>query len=196
VSGLSTRAIGRAAVREELAKVALPRFFDLGFDAVTFDDLAGAAGVSRSTFLRYFGSKEDVVLYVFDPLGDQMARALAARPHTEDEWTALRHAVTPAVDLLVRDPDAGLALLRLVWSTPALWARLHEKQASWRPALVDLLIERGSPEALLAVRTRVMAALGCLMVAFDRWVETDGREPLGALTDGTFEALAPAAIRD
>lgn len=197
MSGLSTRAIGRAAVREELAAVALPRFVDVGFDAVTFDDLAGAAGVSRSTFLRYFASKEDVVLHVFDPLGEQMAAALAARPRAEDDWRALRRAVDPAVQLIAADPEAGLTLLRLVWSTPALWARLHEKHGTWRPPLVDLLVQRSTASAakapaLLAVRTRVMAALGCLMVAFDAWIESGGAQPLEALTDGAFAALAPS----
>ena len=196
MSGLSTRAISRAAVRQELAAVALPRFVDVGFDAVTFDDLAGAAGVSRSTFLRYFASKDDVVLHVFDPLGEQMAAALSARPQAEEDWTALRRAVDPAVQLIVADPEAGLRLLRLVWSTPALWAGLHEKHGSWRPPLVDLLVERskasaGRAPALLAVRTRVMAALGCLMVAFDAWIESGGAQPLDALTDDAFAALAP-----
>ncbi|MFI1991607.1 TetR family transcriptional regulator [Actinoplanes sp. NPDC020271] len=193
MTGLSTRAIGRAAVRGELASIALPRFFDAGFDNVTFDDLATAAGVSRSTFLRYFGNKEDVVLFVFDPLGDAMSAALASRPATEDEWTALRRAVDPAVALLTREPGEGLALLRLVWNTPALWGRLHEKQASWRPALAGHLAERSGAGATspLALRTRAMAALGCLMVALDSWVDGNGRDDLGALTDLTFGALAP-----
>ena len=193
MKGLSTRAIGRAAIRDELGGIALPLFFDAGFDSVTFDDLATAAGVSRSTFLRYFGSKEDVVLFVFEPLGDAMSAALAARPAAEDEWTALRRAVDPAVALIVRDPGKGLALLRLVWDTPALWARLHEKQASWRPALVDRLSERSgaAPPSPLVLRTRVMAALGCLTVAFDIWIEGEGRDDLDVLADLTFGALAP-----
>lgn len=197
VRGLSTRAIGRAAVRDELAGIALPRFIDAGFDNVTFDDLATAAGVSRSTFLRYFGSKEDVVLHVFDPLGDAMSAALASRPAAEDEWTALRRAVGPALALLLRDPVQGLALLRLVWTTPALWARLHERQASWQPALVDRLSQRagtGAPSDLV-LRTRAMAAMGCLMVAFDSWVDSEGRDDLDALTDSTFGALAPATTK-
>jgi AcrR family transcriptional regulator len=195
MEGLSTRAIGRAAIRDELASIALPRFLDAGFDNVTFDDLATAARVSRSTFLRYFGSKEDVVLFVFDPLGDAMSAALASRPAAEDEWTALRRSVDPAVALLVRDPGEGLALLRLVWNTPALWGRLHEKQASWRAALVDRLSQRSGADtpSPLVLRTRVMAALGCLMVAFDSWVEGEGRDDLDVLADLTFGALAPAS---
>jgi AcrR family transcriptional regulator len=197
MEGLSTRAIGRAAIRDELADVALRRFVDAGFDNVTFDDLATAAGVSRSTFLRYFGSKEDVVLFVFDPLGDAMPAALAARPDDEDPWVSLRRSVDPAVALLVREPTRGLTLLQLAWTTPALWGRLHEKQGSWRPALVDRLTDRAGPDgpSPLVLQTRVMAALGCLMVAFDSWVGNDGRDDLAGLVDLTFGALAPTNAR-
>lgn len=192
MDGISTRAIGRAAIRDELGSLALRRFLDAGFDPVTFGDLASRAGVSRSTFLRYFGSKEEVVLYVFDALEDQMASALAARPTSEDDWTALRAAVAPAVALLEDDTDNGFARIRLVWSTPALSARLHEKQAGWRPALVDILSRRSEHSApTIALRTRAMAALGCVMVAYDGWVESDGAARLASLADDAFAALAP-----
>jgi AcrR family transcriptional regulator len=194
---MSTRAIGRAAVRDELGSIGLRCFLESGFDAVTFEDLAGRAGVSRSTFLRYFGSKEDVVLHVFDPLGEQMAQALGERPESEDTWTALRHAVRPAVALIEDDSEAGLARLDLVWSTPALWARLHEKQATWREGLAAVLVEREASSQLrrIAVQTLVMAALGCVIVAYDGWVESGGVERLGDLVEDAFAALAPGAVR-
>ncbi|UHH16380.1 TetR/AcrR family transcriptional regulator [Streptomyces malaysiensis] len=107
VPRMKTRDIGRSAIREELARVALGLFSRESFEAVTLDDLAASAGVSRSTFLRYFGSKEEVVLFTFDPLGDQMAEALRARPADEDHWTALRRAVEPAVAFLSREPAEG-----------------------------------------------------------------------------------------
>ncbi|WP_380156474.1 hypothetical protein [Kineococcus sp. R86509] len=40
--------------------------------------------------------------------------------------------------------------------------------------------------------SRVMAALGYLMVAFDAWIEGGVTQPLDALTDGAFAALAPS----
>ncbi|WP_256966377.1 TetR/AcrR family transcriptional regulator, partial [Streptomyces griseiscabiei] len=75
----NTRDIARAAVRAELAQVAFELFLRDGFDKVTLDDLASAAGVSRSTFLRYFGTKEDAVLGAFDAHGTWVADALRAR---------------------------------------------------------------------------------------------------------------------
>ncbi|MYS49409.1 TetR family transcriptional regulator, partial [Streptomyces sp. SID6013] len=100
---VGTREIGRHAVRAELARVAFNRFCLTGFNQVTFADLAEAAGVSRSTFLRYFGTKEDVVLFVFDPVGDVIADALDAERADEDDWSRLRGALESAATFLVRD---------------------------------------------------------------------------------------------
>lgn len=75
----NTRDIARAAVRAELAQVAFELFRREGFDKVTLDDLAAAAGISRSTFLRYFGTKEDAVLGAFEGQDRKVADALQAR---------------------------------------------------------------------------------------------------------------------
>lgn len=187
VSALSTRAIGRAAIREELARVAFPQFCDLGFAKVTFEGLATAAGVSRSTFLRYFSSKEDVVLFAFDPIGEAIIDTLAAGACDEALWFALRRSVEPAVTSLTRDANEGLALLRLMDKTPALYARLHEKQATWRPAMVQVLTNRAvDRQPALVLQVCVAAALACLVVALQAWFKSNGRDSLKELVDAAF----------
>lgn len=189
-----TRDIARNAVRSELAQVAFRLFHRESFEKVTFDDLASAAGVSRSTFLRYFGSKEEVVLSGFDPLGDQMTDALRNRPADEGSWTSLRRAVDPAIEYFDKSPADTLALLRLVQNTPALVARLREKQLGWRPALAEVLVERSASEGIspLAAHVRVAAALECVTVALEQWVDVDTRVALDTLTDDAFAALTSA----
>lgn len=120
-----------------LAEVALELFHRDGFDNVTINDIAAAAGVSRSTVLRHFGTKEDAVLGALDAHGEQVADALRARPADEDDWTALRHALDIVVEIYRQDPEAALATTRLVLATPALNTRQWETQHSWRPALTQ-----------------------------------------------------------
>jgi AcrR family transcriptional regulator len=189
----NTRDIARAAVRAQLALVAFELFRREGFDKVTLDDLAAAAGVSRSTFLRYFGTKEDAVLAAFDGHDRRVADALRARPADEDDWTALRRALDTVIGRYHEDPAGALATTRLVRETPALCARHLEKQHSWRPALAEALAERaGTPEAVTLGHTvRAAAALDCLNVALDHWTASDGRLDLVALLDEAFAALAP-----
>lgn len=187
-----TRDIARAAVRAELAQVAFGLFRSEGFEKVTLDDLAAASGVSRSTFLRYFGTKEDVVVGAFDVLGERVAKALRARPADEDDWTALRHALDPVVDHYRQDPAGTLALVRLVLATPALCARQREKQRGWRPGVAQALAERGHPAAMtLAHEVRAAAALECLEISVERWADSGGEVGLTDLLDKAFAAVAP-----
>ena len=189
----STRDIARAAVRAELAQVAFDLFRREGFDNVTINDLARAAGVSRSTFLRYFASKEDAALGAFDAQGDRVADALLARPADEDDWTALRHALDAVIEHYHQDPVSALAMTRLVVDTPALCAWHLEKQHSWRPTLAQALAERsGSPQpAPLALSVKAAAALDCLNIAVDHWTASDGQLNLVDLLDEAFAALVP-----
>lgn len=186
-----TRDIARSAVRSELAQVALGLFCRDGFEEATFDDLAAAAGVSRSTFLRYFGSKEDVVLDHLDPLGDQMVEALRARPANEDGWTALRRAVDPAVEYFSYDPTRSLVLLHLIQVTPALCRGLQEKQITWRRGLAGILAARHSTgPSLLATHVHAAAALDCLNIALEHWANTNGS--LHVIIDEAFAVLTTA----
>jgi AcrR family transcriptional regulator len=189
----TTRDIARAAVRAELAEVAFDLFRREGFDNVTIQDLAEAAAVSRSTFLRYFGSKEDAVLDAVDARGDQLTDALRARPAEEDDWTAIRRALDTVIEPYHQDPAKALAMTRLIMGTPALWARQMEKQHGWRPALAEALAGRTDPPRpmTLALTVRATAALVCLNIALDHWTASDGRLDLVALLDEAFAALAP-----
>ena len=39
----------------------MPLFVDRGYDAVTIDEIAAAADISRRTFFRLFGGKDQIV---------------------------------------------------------------------------------------------------------------------------------------
>jgi AcrR family transcriptional regulator len=92
--GQPTREVARTVVRERLAGIAIDLFAANGFVNVTVADVAAAAGVSRSTLLRYFASKEDAVLSALQPPEDDDIPARPAlRPPGERMWSALRRAL-------------------------------------------------------------------------------------------------------
>ncbi|MFE3827181.1 TetR/AcrR family transcriptional regulator [Streptomyces sp. NPDC059092] len=190
----TTRDIARAAVRSELAQVAYGLIRREGFEQVTVNDLAAAAGVSRSTFLRYFGTKEDAVLGAVEAQGEQLADALRARPADEDDWTALRRSLDALVTPYRQDPAEALATARLIMGTPALCSRQREKQHKWRPALLQALTERTDPPRpeTLALSVKAGAALECLNIAVDHWIASDGRQDLVGLLDEAFATLTLA----
>ncbi|WP_232835580.1 TetR family transcriptional regulator [Actinocorallia populi] len=188
----TTRDIARTAIRSELARAAIELFRREGFDRVTLNDVAVAAGVSRSTFLRYFGSKEEAVLGAMDDLGGQAAAALRARPCGESDWTALRRCLDPFLEAYRADPSGTLTITRLIQESPALRNRQLEKQASWLPALALALADRSPRPDPLAASVRAAAALDCLSIAVTHWTASDGAEDLAALLDRAFAALATA----
>ncbi|MFJ8019951.1 TetR family transcriptional regulator [Streptomyces sp. NPDC096311] len=184
----------RQAMRAEVARVATGLFAARGFENVTVPEIAAAAGVSRATFFRYFGSKEDAVLAALDGYGARIAEALAARPAGEDAWTALRRALDVITDARNEDPEGGLALARLIESTPSLRTHEMEKHRRWQGTLSGVLAERlGRGEDDFETVLRSAAALTALELATLRWARTDGADDLGALIDQAFLVMrAPA----
>ena len=187
---LSTRDVAKSAVRAELVQVAREQILRSGFDEVTISDLAEAAGVSRSTFLRYVGSKEDAVLGQLDVQGPELAAALAARPPQESHWTALRRALSPLTSGARTDPAGSYELVRLINETPSLMAGTMQRQRVMRLQLVPVLIARGHPR-LSEVQASMLAsaALNAINIANELWVASGGKLPFDALVTDAFETF-------
>jgi AcrR family transcriptional regulator len=180
----------RAALRAEIITAACALFVEQGFEATTVDQIAGVVGISRRSFFRYFGTKEDVLLSDLAGRGDAAARALARRPADEDPWQALRAAVADSVPEGARDASEDLAIGRIMRDTPSLRARRTEKRLHWNEALVPMLAARiGGHEAEFTAAAIVAAALSCLDVASDAWLRSDGKENLADLYDKAVAAV-------
>ncbi|GAA0914233.1 TetR family transcriptional regulator [Virgisporangium ochraceum] len=180
----------RAALRAEITATACALFVEQGFDATTVDQIVETVGISRRSFFRYFGSKEDVLLGDLAARGDAVARGLAARPADEDPWTALRNAMLDAAPETFADPLADLAVARMMHGSPTLRARLFEKRQHWRDALVPLVADRvGGPDAVFTASAVVSAVLSCVDTASDAWVASDGKADMADLYDRAVVAI-------
>jgi AcrR family transcriptional regulator len=166
----------RRTVRDDIAAAAMDLFVDQGFAAVTMEDIAARAGVSRRSLFRYFGTKEDVVLRGLAGTGESIAAALRERPLTEAPWPA----ILAVADELESAPgwDAGRehAIGRMCVETPALRARRAEKHQGWVELFTPELAVRpaAAPVGTAAAEAIAAAALACLDVATDRWVAEGG----------------------
>ena len=69
---------GRKAPTDAIVDAAFRLFAENGYDATSVDDIAAAAGVSRSSFFRLFGSKEMVIFPEHDAILGAVEERLAA----------------------------------------------------------------------------------------------------------------------
>ena len=129
----ASREIARAAVQAELSLAAYDLVVEKGYDNVTLDDMAAAGGVSRSTFLRYFRTKDQAILVALKAYVERMADALRARPGEEGDWAALRSAIESfVVPIYTRNPAGAQAISRLAMFTRTL-SGTHLERAVFCP---------------------------------------------------------------
>ncbi len=108
----------RAAAAPDSSTAAIRRLAERGYDATTAEDLADAVGMSRSTFFRRFGSKDDVVFADHDHALAQLEAFLSATELPAGE--ALVEGTADVLRLLVRDPEAARLRFDLMRHTPSL----------------------------------------------------------------------------
>lgn len=104
--------------RTAVIAAALDLFAARGFEATSVEQIAQAAGVSRSTFFRQFGGKDDVVFADHELLLDR-ARAWLAKGHA-DPWEAVCRASLDVYRHFAADPDLARRRYTVVRGVPAL----------------------------------------------------------------------------
>ena len=180
----------REILRAELADAAADYCADHGFDAVTADDIAHAIGVSRATFFRYFGSKEDAVITAIRSGRVSLADGVRQQPAGVTALAAVRAAITPTIDAVRADPDRLRARLLMISTVDGLRARLSLDRATSRDALGAAIAERtGDPDAALAAAGAAMAAIDLAWILWARDADAD----IAAAFDRAFALVGGAA---
>ena len=124
-------------VRAALVDGTLAELARRSLDELTVADLCAAAGVGKSTFYRYFDSKEAAFLAAADAAADRVAEALGASPDQEPLEFAgrLRDVLAPVLPVLLE------LAMRASRGAPSFADRRRQRL---RPHRDD---DRGPPEA-------------------------------------------------
>ncbi|MDF2696793.1 MAG: Transcriptional regulator, TetR family protein [Labilithrix sp.] len=116
--------------RQRISDVATALFFERGFDAVTIEEIALAAKVSKMTVTNYFARKEELLLDREDDLKLVPFRtAVRERPPGQSPVDAIRALVqqlSAEKHPLARIDRQTVEWWRIVDASPALQARLRE----------------------------------------------------------------------
>ena len=171
-------------VRDALNAAALELFLTHGFEAVTVEEIAQAAGVSRRTFFRYYKSKEDVMVEHLDRDGERLLNELAARPLDEPPLLAIRNALIPAIEYGLQEPDLVRDVTQLLRETSALRRALMERRNRFEERIAALMIQRlgtrneDNTPMLLAFLTRALND-----TAFNAWYDHETDDISGLVDD-------------
>lgn len=184
------RAARKARTRQRIQEVAVRLFQERGFDAVTVEEIAAAAGVSHMTVFRHFGTKEQIVLG--DDYDPQIVAAIRQRPASEPALDSVERAMTTVLGHV--DPAESELLLQrtqLIMTTPALRENLWAGWLETQEVLADTLASRqgssGAPDRL-ALKVAAGLALVTATTAIMMWLDERGRRPLGELLSQAFAA--------
>ncbi|WP_245936241.1 TetR/AcrR family transcriptional regulator [Streptomyces cahuitamycinicus] len=177
---LSLRERKKRRTRRALADAALELFSERGFDRVTLEELTAHAEIGRSTFFRYYGTKEDVAMAAEGELWDAYIAHFAQHAGPGPALDALRTSLSAAI---LSMPDGWnhrfLRTRRLAAGTPVLRDHSILSSMKTQQRLVETLEERLGIDGRDDVRLRLLGefALSAWRCGARNWVA--GRTPEG-----------------
>ncbi|WP_220795340.1 TetR family transcriptional regulator [Streptomyces shenzhenensis] len=181
----------RVSTREdvELAAVALMRRD--GYENVTVASIVSAAGISRTTFFRYFGSKPGVIWYAFDTTIERLAAAIAAAPADADTLDAVRAAVVESTRAAVQDSPVWLERFQLLDTVAELQAESHQHWEQWKRAIAEHIAARlgSAPDSVIPLAV-AGAFHGGFVAQLRVWRDDRDRDAFIAHLDRNMEHVA------
>jgi AcrR family transcriptional regulator len=182
------------------AQAAVRLVAERGMQAVRVEDICERAEIGRSTFFRYFDSKESCfVAGVNQGRLDAVVAALKARPASEDAFTALCNTFLDLAGDWRRQREFLRLEARIRAEVPAVQARASAEYIVWENTLADALRSRcADGDDAQAPTPRLMAGivLCAVRLATEQWLAEDAdRSPVQAFTEAFTAVRRLAADR-
>lgn len=160
-----------------------------GYERTTAGALADAIGMSRSTFFRRFGSKEDVVFADHDLALSRLQKQLSTSERPSPDTIAI--GTLEVTHLLTRDPDAARLRSELLRSTPSLRERELVITHRYERVFGEYLSRTAAPGtpdwAPIALAAAVVAVHNA---ALRRWLRQNDSRAFGALERELTDLMA------
>ncbi|MGH2702068.1 MAG: TetR family transcriptional regulator [Actinomycetota bacterium] len=178
----------KTATRRALREASLRLFRDKGFGATSVDEIAAAADVSRSTFFRYFGSKEAVLFADANEAGEVFIRLLAGRPDHENSLTAFEESLVQLNMTSDASSQRGISRLleQLMRDDPVLRVRRIVEIERWTDAVAAGFAQRnGNGEPGTEDKLAAAICMATVEQIGREWRELDdGPSPEDAIRKG------------
>ena len=178
----------KARTRLALEKAALELFASDGFEATTADDIAARAGVSRSTFFRYFESKESVLFADLQQRLERFREQLAERRPDEMPIHAVRRACLDMARLYMENREVLVVRHRIIRTSRTLTGHDAQLDEAWEAAIAETL---GGDTAQQRRDAMLLAGaiIGMIRSGLRDWYDNGTRGDLVANGVRAFELL-------
>ncbi|MHC3001655.1 TetR/AcrR family transcriptional regulator [Gordonia metallireducens] len=190
--GPSLREKQRTQVRRDIDAAALRLFVERGYDRVTTDEIAAAAGVSPSTYYRYVPTKEDLLLRPLRASSAAIVAGFAAQPDGLTIVDALIAAVrTQTADV---DDEEMRQWQSVVLAVPGVAAKMTLIDDADKARLIEMAAARMDldPEADFRPGVTVCTVLAVVEYAYRRWMSAE--DPDASLLGVIDAAIAASAF--
>ena len=199
----ATRSVRREATRSRLLLAATEVFADRGFHGASVEDICERAGFTRGAFYSNFGSRDDLVLALYEQHVARLAErveSLAARgsadpeailegvfgvwaeqPQAQEQWFLLQTEFTLHA---IRDKEAGRA-----------WARQQAQVRSQLVRLVQRIAQEHQLRLSVTPEEFVRLALAVYQGGMAQHLLEPRRVPRGSL-ERRFLPLVLAAVSE
>jgi len=164
----------RAQIRADIRRAAFRLFVERGYDTVTTEEIATAAGVSPRTFFRHVPTKEELLLGPIRHGGAEVVNLLEQRGAGEAPDVALINAIITRTRSFgdVESEEWREALL----VAPGLLGKVTLYTQADRERAVKLIAERMGADPDADLRPGLLVQLGFAAgdFAFQRWIRRSG----------------------
>lgn len=145
-------------VRDALYAAAVDLFAQNGFEQTTVEEVALAAGVSRSTFFRHFDSKDELISYPMSSYAAVLTDAIKSSSLGGAQLDVIQEVVLAGVDFTLAGGLRTKRVMEISFRSPAARQAYQSKMMDLQDNLVQAYANRFhcSPEDL---RPRLLAGL-------------------------------------
>jgi TetR/AcrR family transcriptional regulator, regulator of mycofactocin system len=174
----------RSTTWDHLSNVAIDLFAERGFDDVSVDDVARAAGIARRTLFRYFPSKNALPWGDFNAHLERMRELLADLDPAVPIDDALRTALLAFNSFDEAETARHRQRMRVILETAELQAYSMTMYAGWRAVVAAFVEQRlGAKAGDLVPQTVAWTMLGVALSAYEHWLADESVSLADALGD-------------
>ncbi|KUI26040.1 mycofactocin system transcriptional regulator [Mycobacterium sp. IS-1496] len=174
----------RSTTQDHIADVALELFAARGFDEVSVEDVAAAAGIARRTLFRYYSSKNAIPWGDFDAHLEHMQHLFDDLDPAVPVDEALRAALLAFNRFDAAETARHRQRMRVILQTDALQAYSMTMYAGWRAVIARFVAGRiGGKAQDLVPQTVAWTMLGVALSAYEQWLADEAVSLAQALGD-------------